>query len=486
MTTLVLGMGIIAVILLVTALTSDLVEQAPLSFPIIFLGLGFLFGPSGFKWLALGVHDPLLQAVAVISLALVLFLDAVNLQVDELRADWYIPLLTLGPGTFFVLAGVAGAAYLLLGLAPLQAFLLGAILASTDPVVLRDVIRDERIPRAVRRALRVEAGMNDIVVLPIVLILIALLRVGGERETNWTLFLSRILLLSPVIGLAIGGLGAGLMGRVDARWGIRREYQALYGIGLVLAAFAAGEISHGDGFLASYFAGLAITLFNVSLCDCFLDYGEITAEIMMMLAFVLFGALLSPLLGTAPLLPTLALAFIALVLIRPLGFALVLTRAKMSWAARFFIGWFGPRGLSSLLLALLAVEADVPGAELLLTVTGIVVLISVLAHGISATPLSALYGRRVARAKATLAEERASDFPDLFEPDPADVPRITVAELADQLASPQPPIVLDVRARAAFAADEGQIPGSIRVLPDQIKDWAAQQSKERSIVTYCT
>ena len=486
MTTLVLGMGIIALILLVTALTSDLVERAPLSFPIIFLGLGFLFGPGGFKWLALDVHDALLQAVAVISLALVLFLDAVNLQVDELRADWYIPLLTLGPGTLFVMAGVAGAAYLLLGLMPLQAFLLGAILASTDPVVLRDVIRDERIPRAVRRALRVEAGMNDIVVLPIVLILIALLRVGGERETNWALFLFRILILSPAIGLAIGGLGAGLMGRVDARWGIRREYQALYGIGLVLAAFAAGEMSHGDGFLASYFAGLAITLFNVSLCDCFLDYGEITAEIMMMLAFVLFGALLSPLFRTAPLLPTLALAFIALVLIRPLGFALVLTRAKMSWAARFFIGWFGPRGLSSLLLALLAVEAHVPGAELLLTVTGIVVIISVLAHGVSATPLSSLYGRRVARAKATLAEERASDFPDLFEPDPPDVPRITPEELAAQLASPQPPLVVDVRARAAFEADEGQIPGSIRVLPDQIKDWAAKQAKERSIVTYCT
>lgn len=486
MSVLILGMGIIALILLITALASGLVERAPLSFPILFLGLGFLFGPSGLGLLQIGVHDPMLEVVAIVSLSLVLFLDAVNLQVDELRADWYTPFLTLGPGTLLVIGGVAGVAYLLIGTTPLQSLLLGAILASTDPVVLRDVIRNEQIPRAVRRALSVEAGMNDIVVLPIVLTLIALLRADGGSEMNWGLFLLQILVFSPAIGLAVGGIGAWLMGTADARFGIRREYQALYGIGLVLAAFTAGQLIQGDGFLAAFFAGLSITLFNVSLCDCFLDYGEVTAEMMMMLAFVLFGAVLSTLLGTIALLPALALALIALVLMRPLSLGLVLLRANMSPMARAFIGWFGPRGLNSLLLALLAVQGHVPGAEALLAVTGVVVIVSVLAHGISATPLAALYGRRVAQAQNTLAEERASDFPDLFEPEPTSVPRLTPAELAAQLASPQPPLVLDVRARAAHDADEGQIPGSMRVPPDQIADWAVQQKPQRSIVTYCT
>lgn len=298
MSGMVLGMGIVALTLLITALASGIVERAPLSFPILFLGLGFLVGPSGFGLLNLGLHDPALEVVAVVSLALVLFLDAVNLQLDELRADWYTPFLTLGPGTLLVIGGVAGVAYLLIGTTVLQSLLLGAILASTDPVVLRDVIRNEHIPRAVRRALSVEAGMNDLVVLPIVLTLIALLQADGGGEMNWGMFLLRILVLSPAIGLAVGGLGAWLMGTADARFNIRREYQALYGIGLVLAAFAAGQLIQGDGFLAAFFAGLAITLFNVSLCDCFLEYGEVTAEMMMLLAFVLFGAVLSTLLGT--------------------------------------------------------------------------------------------------------------------------------------------------------------------------------------------
>jgi NhaP-type Na+/H+ or K+/H+ antiporter len=485
MSPLILGMGVVALVLLVAALASGIVERAPLSFPIIFLGLGFLFGPWGLRLLELDVHNPALEVVAVVSLALVLFLDAVNLQLDELRADWYVPMLTLGPGTLLVIAGVAGAAYWLAGVTPIQALLLGAILASTDPVVLRDVVRDERIPRAVRRALSVEAGMNDLVVLPIVLILIAVLNREGESVTGWLLFLFKILILSPLIGLAVGGIGANLMGRADRRFHIRREYQALYGIGLVLAAFAAGQMLDGDGFLAAFFGGLAITLFNVSLCDCFIDYGEVTAEMMMLLAFVLFGVVLSTLLGTVPLLPALVFAAIALLLIRPLSLAAVLLRAKMSPLARGFIGWFGPRGLNSLLLALLAVQAHVPGAEYLLAVTGLVVVVSVLAHGISATPLTTWYARRVARAQQTLAEERVSDFPALFEAEPTEIPRISAEELAAQLAGPQPPLVLDVRARAHYDAGEGPIPGSERIPPDQVADWAAKQPKEQPIVTYC-
>ncbi|MBX3010372.1 MAG: cation:proton antiporter [Caldilineaceae bacterium] len=486
MSLLVLGMGVVALTLLITALASGIIERAPLSFPILFLGLGFLLGPAGWGVLQLEVHDAMLEVVAIISLSLVLFLDAVHLQIDELRADWYVPFLTLGPGTLLVIAGVAGVAYLSVRTTPLQSLLLGAILASTDPVVLRDVIRNQQIPRAVRRALSVEAGMNDLVVLPIVLTLIALLQTDGSGQRNWFMFLFQILVLSPVVGLVIGGAGAWLMGRADARFGIRREYQALYGIGLVLAAFTAGQVVEGDGFLAAFFAGLSITLFNVSLCDCFLDYGEVTAEMMMMVAFVLFGVVLSNLLGTIVLWPALILALIALFLMRPLSLWFVLLRAKMSPMARAFIGWFGPRGLNSLLLALLAVQGHVPGAEALLAITGVVVIVSVLAHGISATPLAAWYGRKVAEAWPTLQEERASDFPDLFEAEPTGITRINVEELASQLAGPQPPMVLDVRSRAAYETDDGQIPGSIRVPPDQIADWAVQQKPERAIVAYCT
>ncbi len=330
MSPLILGLGIVAIVLTLAALTSRIVEKAPISFPIIFMGIGLLLG--GYGVIDLDVHSPLLEAVALISLALVLFLDAVNVQVDELKREWYVPFLTLGPGTLLTIAGVGAAAYYLMGVTPLQAALLGAVLASTDPVVLRDIVRDPRVPRSVRRALSVEAGMNDLVVLPIVLVLIALLMAQGNSVTDWAAFFFRILILSPLVGLVVGGLGAWLMGQVDSRWGISRAYQALYGIGLVFASFAAGQATGGDGFLSAFFAGLSITLFSMTLCDCFLEYGEVTAEMMMLLAFVLFGAVLANVLPSVPLIPALLLAIIALFIVRPAAFGLVLLPAKMSWA----------------------------------------------------------------------------------------------------------------------------------------------------------
>jgi NhaP-type Na+/H+ or K+/H+ antiporter len=485
MSPIVLGFALLAIVLLVSALLSGLVERAPLSFPMLFLGLGLLMGERGLGLLLLNVHHPALESIATLSLALVLFLDAVNMQVDELRHDWRVPLLTLGPGTLLTISGVAGAAHLLLGMPPLHALLLGAILSSTDPVVLRDVLRNDQIPRSVRRALSVEAGMNDLVVLPIVLILIAVLQADVGGLLAWLLFLAQLLVLSPLVGLAVGGIGAWVMGKADARFGIRRAYQALYGIGLVLGAFAAGQAVQGDGFLAAFFAGLAVTLFDITLCDCFLEYGEVTAEMAMLLAFVLFGAVLSSLFGTVALLPALALALLTIILARPLALGAVLLGARMSHAARAFIGWFGPRGLNSLLLALLVVQAHVPAAEAVLAVTGVVVLVSVVAHGASATPLSNWYGRRVAQATVTLPEERESTAGGLFQADPTAVPRITPQALAAQLAGPHPPIVLDVRARAHYDQDADQIPGSIRVLPDQVAMWATTEPPG-VVVAYCT
>jgi NhaP-type Na+/H+ or K+/H+ antiporter len=484
MSDLVMGMALIAVVLLVSALASGVIERAPLSFPMIFLGLGLLLGEGNLGIVPLQVHSPVLEAVAIVSLSLVLFLDAVNVQVDELRSDWRVPFLSLGPGTLLIIAAVAAAAYWLLGITLLQALLLGAVLASTDPVVLRDVVRDERIPRSVRRALSIEAGMNDIVVLPIVLVLIALLRAEVGGLLDWLRFLAQLLILSPAVGLLVGGVGAWLMGRADARWGIRREYQALYGIGLVLASYAAGQAVQGDGFLAAFFGGLAVTLFNVSLCDCFMDYGEVTAEMAMLLAFVLFGAVLSTLLGTVALVPALALALFVIGVARPLALWVVFQRATMSNVARAFIGWFGPRGLNSLLLALLAVQAGVPGAEGLLAVTGVVVLVSVVLHGASATPLSAWYGRRVARQ--TLAEEREGTATGLFQHDASALPRISPEQLAERLAGANPPIVLDVRTRSQYDDEDSQIPGSVRVVPDRLEEWIAQADRKRAVVAYCT
>jgi NhaP-type Na+/H+ or K+/H+ antiporter len=221
---------------------------------------------------------------------------------------------------------------LLLDLPVVLALLLGTILASTDPVVLRDVLRDSCIPRSVRRTLSVEAGTNDIVVLPILLVLIAIAHADLGGPAEWLVFLGQLFVLGPAAGFAVGAAGAWTMGWVDQRFRIRREYQSLYGIGLVLAAYVAGEAVGGDGFLAAFTAGLAVTALNQTLCDCFLDFGQVIAEMIMLLAFVLFGALLSTMVGDVPLLPALALALLGIFVIRPVvvGSVLRVGRAGLS------------------------------------------------------------------------------------------------------------------------------------------------------------
>ncbi len=476
--------AVVAVILTVTALASGLVERSPLSFPLMFLGLGFALGGGGFDVIDVDPHSPIIEVVATLTLALVLFLDAVKLQVHELGRRWIVPFLnSVGPGTGLIIALGAVPLALFLGFGWLMAFIGGAILASTDPVVLREIVRDHRIPRSVRQVLKIEAGMNDIVVLPVILVLIAVAADEAADAAAWSAFLAKLLLVGPAVGFAIGGLGSWVMAKIDTRMGVRMEHQALYGVGLVLASYTAATAAGGDGFLGAFFAGLAVVVLNQRLCDCFLDYGEVTSEMAMLLAFVLFGAVLSGIIDTVSVGPTIALAALVVFVIRPSVLGLLLARANLSWEAHAFVSWFGPRGLNSLLLVLLVVQAGIVGSELLMATVGVVVLVSVVVHGAASTPASAWYGRRAARE--TLAEERESTVAGLFSHEEEQVPRVTPAELSRRLTGPNPPLILDVRSRSTFQAGPWQVPGSVRLLPDDVAEWAAGQPTDRPVVAYC-
>ena len=225
-------------------------------------------------------------------------------------------------------------------------------------------------------------------------------------------------------------------------------------------------------------------LLNQTLCDFFLEYSEISSEMAMLLAFVLFSAVLSDMVSTVDLAPTLILAALVVFSIRPGVLGVVLLRARMSWEAHAFISWFGPRGLNSLLLALLVVQAGVPGAELLLAVVGVVVLALVAIHGASVSTISAWYTKHA--REETLVEERESTAAGLFVHDEGDIPRVTPEELDKLLHGPTPPIVLDVRSRSSYDADGTQIPPSVRVLPDYVTEWAANEPIDRLVIAYCT
>ncbi len=394
-----------------------------------------------------------------------------------------MPLLILGPGTILIVFLIAGASWLVLGLAVVPALLVGAALASTNPVVLRDVVKDARIPRSIRQILKLEAGLNDLVVLPIVLILIAVANVAATGAGEWLGLLARLLFVGPVIGFAIGGAGSWIIGKADARLGIQREFQALFGIGLVLAAFAVATAAGGDGFLAAFAAGLAVPVLNHQLCDCFLDYGETTSEMAMLVAFVMFRAVLSTALADISIGPAVAIAIVAIFVIRPSVLIGILSRVRISGSARGLIAWFGPRGLNSLLLALLVVQAGVDGSSTILAIVGTVVIVSAVVHGTSATPLVNWYARKIERV--TLDEERESTAVALFDRQAGSIPRITVADLEKRLAEPDPPVVLDVRSRSVFNHDPHLVPGSERVEPNLVRDWARDQPTDREVVAFC-
>lgn len=476
--------GLLALIFLVSALTSGLVERAPISFPMIFLGLGFLLGGDGLGLVQIDLHDPALETIATLNLAFVFFLDAINLRFDIIQKNWRIPVLALGPGTLITILLISSAAALLLRFSALQAFLTGAVLSSVDPVLLRDVVHDERFPGSIRESLKTEAGANDVIVLPVLLVFAAIALGQSETSTGWLIFLAQLFILGPFAGAVVGAGAAYLMRWVRSQMPISREYRALYGIGVLLAAYYIGTLLGSSGFLAVFAAGLATSRLDDDLCDCFLEYGEITSEMMMLLAFLLFGVMVSGIISLVALPPVLLFTLFVLAVARPVAIGFVLRRALISRRARLFIGWFGPRGLSSLLFGLLLVSDGVPGAEQIMSVVGVVVIISVVLHGVSAMPLAVGYSR--AAARKTLPEEREATAGGLYAADPEDVPRITPEALADRLNSPTPPILLDVRSRSTYNLNDGQIPGSIRVLPDQIAQWADGQAREREVVTYCT
>lgn len=481
--------AVTAVLLTASALLAPVVARAPISFPLVFLGLGLLFGAGTSETLTVDLESEVVKAVAFATLALVLFLDAMDLEITVVRHQWHVPALALGPGAVLVVALTAVAAMLIVDLDPLVAFIVGAVLASTDPVVLRDVVRDSRLPGMVRATLRIEGGTNDLIVLPPILILIAVVTHEASGTLPWLGFLGELLILGPVAGAAVGLAGAWLMSWVDEKFRVQREWQALYGIGLVLAAYAAGETAGADGFLAAFAAGLAVSLSSRTLCDCFLEFGQVLAEFLMLVSFVLFGAILSTELAHVDLTDALLLAALAVFVIRPLAVsaALSLRRNQLSPEARGFIAWFGPRGLNSLLLALIVVESGVPEGQQVFGIVGVVVLLSVAVHGITATPLASWYAHRV--EDKTLPEEQESTIVGVFKrmvASPEDAPRITAGELKKLLDGPDPPLVVDVRARNGYAKDPFKIPGAVKVSPDEVADWGREEDRDRLIALYCT
>jgi len=472
--------ALIGIVILVASLLSGLLEKNGLPIVVVFLALGAALGPFGLGFVAIGFESPALHALAMLALALVPFSDAVTVDLNEVRARKPLLWRLLGPGTLVPAAIVSIAARFLLGLSWPASFILGAALASTDPVLLRSVLRFREFPSVPRTALRIETGMNDVVLLPIVVL--SIVAIGGATGENTSVARSIVglFLLGPALGALVGWLGIILLERVRDRFTVRRDYESLYAIGLALSAFAFAESVGGSGFLAAFAAGLMVSSQDVELCDCFLEYGEATAEMLLLLAFVALGTSLIWTGFDVISFSTIAFTVIALV-VRTIVLYPVLTAAHVTGRDRRLIALFGPRGLSSLLLTLLPVFAGVPGAERLFSITCLVVLSSVVLHGGAITLFLRRNAIEAAPAKAQLPviEEIADDeeAPD----------RITIDEVRALEAAGEPMYILDARADRNRRNSDTQAAGSIRVHPHEpVPDAKALKLSQRAtLVVYC-
>ena len=376
-------LALVGAVIIVSALLSGWVDRTGVPQVAVFLALGALIGPIGFGLLDASVDSPIVRVVATLSLVLVLFTDAVSLDIREVREHRLLAGLVLGPGTMLSTALIATAATFLLGLSWPLAAIIGASIASTDPVLLRGLLKRPGLHPSVRQALRLESGLNDVVLLPVVLVAMeVLLRSEPMNGGAWARLALNMLLLSPGAGVVAGVGGVWLLERVRTRWGVRRDYESIYSLGLAFAAYAAAESVHGSGFIAAFAAGLTVSAMDAELCDCFLEYGETTAEMALLFTFVLFGtSIIWGGLASATA-ATITFTVVAL-LLRPIAYVPALLPASLSWPNRLLIAWFGPRGLSTLLLVLLPVFAGIEGSDFLLQVCCLVVLVSVGLHGFS-------------------------------------------------------------------------------------------------------
>ena len=471
-------LALLGLVILLASLASGAIERLGVPTVAVFLAIGALLGPYGLGVIDFGLSSATLGAIATLSLLLVLFTDSVTLNLAALKTHLRLAVIVLGPGTLIPALLTTLAAWWLLELPPAAAAILGAALSSTDPVMVRGLLRLAEVPGAARTALGLESGLNDAVLLPVVLLASVLLAAGGMPPMGEVAKVAgQVLLLGPLAGVVVGFFAVKLMEWFRGWFGMRRDYESLYVLGVAFTAYAAAEALHGSGFMAAFAAGLTIAATDVELCDCFHEYGEATAEMLLLLGFIAFGASLiwsglTVVSGKTLLFAAVALGGRALVL------QLALPRRGLDPVARRLIVWYGPRALSSFLLVLIPVFAGVAGSERLFPLTALVVLLSVTGHGAMLVWATHWLKRRPepARAPALPGGELVA-HPELISFEELDA--LKRAGYAVHL--------IDVRTDKSWDGSDTMAAGALRLPPAKPVESAAALALPRQdwLVAYC-
>lgn len=407
--------GVIAGVIFAYGIVSRTLGQWNVSAPMVFTGIGIIFGPS-----LIGVADYDLTGetgllISEIALVVVLFADASRSDLQELRTDgsWSGRLLVVGmPLT--IMAGTAAAVVLITGIEFWEAAVIAAVLAPTDAALGHAVVSSPRIPTRIRQTINVEAGLNDGLSIPFLFIFLGLAVDQASLDaTAWFTFGVQQIALGTIVGLLVGGGGGWLVQHAVRRGTITFSYERLVMVAIAIGSWALADQIGANGFIAAFVAGLAVARFAHDFGVRILDFAEREGQLLSVIVFFIFGTAASGFL-VAMSWQIGVFVLVALTVSRMIPVAISLFGIGLNKWTVAFIGWFGPRGLASIILVLVVVseEPDLPGLDIVLATVTATVLASVLLHGVSAKPFAWLYSSRVVSELPEEAPELTEDEVD--------------------------------------------------------------------------
>jgi NhaP-type Na+/H+ or K+/H+ antiporter len=388
-----------ALLILGYGIFSKRAESSVITAPMVFATVGIIISFFvGEEWRE-GINATFVEPIAQLTLILVLFIDASTLDLKALLKDRRLPmrLLFIGLPITMVL-GVLIAIPLFPEIELWPLILMAVILSPTDAALGLAVVTSELVPLKIRQTINVESGLNDGIAFPPLLICIAVLAghsTGDSGFSYWGIFIVKQFVYGPLIGGLVGWIGGYLVEMSSKRGWMNHTFQRLASIAIAILAYSLAEMVHGNGFIAAFFAGMLLGTRTESIRARIHEFGEAESQALILFIFLLLGMILVPFSYPYWDAATVIYAVLSLTIIRMVPVAISLLGTGLSWGTIGFIGWFGPRGIASVLyLLMVVIDLGRNGYEKIFAVITLTVLMSIFLHGITAIPLSKLYKKQ--------------------------------------------------------------------------------------------
>lgn len=390
------NMTILALFVFVYSLAGGRLAKAPINGAIIFTAFGLALGPLGLGLLKLSAGAEQIRLLAELTLALVLFTDAANSNLDVLKQYFRIPgrLLLIGlPLT--ILLGFGVGVFVFDGLTLLEVAILATMLAPTDAALGKAVVTNESVPDRIREGLNQESGLNDGICVPVLLLFLAIALHPGEGGASMLALklVAGQIGMGIVVGLALTAFAALLLKKCNQLGWISESWRQLPVPALAVACFALAQMLGGSGFIAAFTGGLLFGWLAKEHKHKLLLATEGTGDTLSLITWVVFGAVVIARAVNHITWQMVLYAVLSLTLVRMLPVFLALTGSGMRTADKLFIGWFGPRGLASIVFGVIVVDEHLPGGITLAATVVCTILLSIVLHGLSASPLVAALRR---------------------------------------------------------------------------------------------